>query len=87
MEGTKWLSSSDFGLSVLPSHQRDPVQAHDHQSDCPFCSLQLAKFVPIASSPCDVQQALSPLPLLFYKAPKPLFAWAHSRSRAPPLAA
>ena len=87
VEGTKWLSSSDFGLSVLPSHQRDPVQAHDHQSDCPFCSLQLAKFVPIASSSCDVQQALLPLPLLFYKAPKPLFAWAHSRSRAPPLAA
>jgi hypothetical protein len=87
VEGTKWLSSAEFGLGALPSHQGDPGQDHNHQSDCPFCSLQLAKFVLIASSSCDVQQAFSPLPPLFYTALKPLFAWAHSRSRAPPLVA
>lgn len=87
VEGTKWLSASGLEQGVLASHQNNPAQSHDHQGDCPFCSLQLAKFVSVGSSSCDVEQALLRLPRLFYKAPKPLFAWAHSRSRAPPLAA
>lgn len=55
-----------------------------HGEGCPFCHLQILSISlePISQNLSVVDREY--FPPLFYKAPKPLFAWAHSRSRAPP---
>lgn len=86
-EGMKWVAVS--GVSQFDSGNQDktPISAHYHGGDCPYCSLQTAKFLTTTSLSFDITPVVSLLPSLFYRAPKPLFAWAHSRSRAPPLSA
>jgi hypothetical protein len=85
VEGMKWVSVSEIQQASLVGQQHEPVGAHDHGSECPYCSLQTTKYLGVASQSFATAPVVSLLPPLYYKAPKPLFAWAHSRSRAPPI--
>jgi hypothetical protein len=84
VEGMKWVSISEIQQASSASQQHEPASAHDHSGDCPYCSLQTTKFLSGASQYFATAPVVSLLPPLYYKAPKPLFAWAHARSRAPP---
>ena len=84
VEGMKWVSVSEIQQASSVGQQHEPVGAHDHGGDCPYCSLQTTKFLSVASQSFATTSVVSLLPPLFYKASKPLFAWAHARSRAPP---
>ena len=84
-EGTRWLSASELGQAASAVHDQGPSSLHDHGGDCPYCNLQTTKFLSSVVQSCTTTRSVTLLPPLFYKAPKPLFAWAHSRSRAPPL--
>ena len=86
-QGTKWVAVAELGQGDSSVHQQDPTSLHEHGDDCPYCSLQTTKFLSVASQSFATAPVVSLLPPLFYQAPKPLFAWAHSRSRAPPLSA
>jgi hypothetical protein len=83
-EGTKWLPASELGQTASAGHDQESSSLHG--GDCPYCSLQTAKFLTSAAQSFATSAVVSLLPPLFYQAPKPLFAWAHSRSRAPPSA-
>ena len=85
-EGTKWLSASELGQAASAGHDQGPSSLHDHGGDCPYCNLQTTKFLSSVVQSCVATKSVALLPSLFYKAPKPLFAWAQSRSRAPPSA-
>ena len=85
VEGMKWVSVSEIQQASSVGQQHEPASAHDHGGECPYCSLQTTKFLSVASQSFATTSVVSLLPPLFYKAPKPLFAWAHSRSRAPPI--
>jgi Protein of unknown function (DUF2946) len=84
VEGMKWVAVSEIQQASSVGQQHEPVGAHDHGGDCPYCSLQTTKYLGVASQSFATTSVVSLLPPLFYQAPKPLFAWAHSRSRAPP---
>jgi hypothetical protein len=84
VEGMKWVSISEIQQASSASQQHEPASAHDHGGDCPYCSLQTTKFLSVASQSFATAPLVSLLPPLFYKTSKPLFAWAHARSRAPP---
>jgi hypothetical protein len=84
VEGMKWVSVSEIQQNGSAGQQHEPASAHDHGGDCPYCNLQTTKFLSVASQSFATTSVVSLLPPLFYKASKPLFAWAHSRSRAPP---
>ena len=86
-EGIKWVSVSEASQHVLSGHEPTPSSWHDHGGDCPYCNLQTTKFLSSVVQSCVTTKSVALLPPLFYQAPKPLFAWAHSRSRAPPVAA
>ena len=85
VEGTKWVAVAELGQGDSSAHPHEPSSLHDHGGDCPYCNLQSTKFLSVASTSFAASPVVSFLPSLFYQAPKPLFAWAHSRSRAPPL--
>jgi Protein of unknown function (DUF2946) len=85
VEGTKWVAVAELGQGDSSAHQQEPSSLHDHGGDCPYCNLQSPKFLSVASPSFAATPVVSFLPSLFYQAPKPLFAWTHSRSRAPPL--
>jgi hypothetical protein len=85
-DGTKWVTQSELGQVVLTSHKQGPTTLHEHSGDCPYCSLQADKVLANASLTFVTVPVESLLPALFYQAHKPLFAWTHSRSRAPPSA-
>ena len=84
VEGMKWVSVSESQQASSVGQQHEPVGAHDHGVDCPYCSLQTTKYLGVASQSFATTSVVSLLPPLFYQASKPLFAWAHARSRAPP---
>ena len=86
-EGTKWVAVAELGQGDSSAHQQGPPSLHEHDGDCSYCSLQTTKFLSVSSQSIATTSVVSLLPPLFYQAPKPLFAWAHSRSRAPPLSA
>lgn len=85
VEGMKWVAVSEIQQTSSAGQQHEPASAHNHGGDCPYCSLQTTKFLSVASQSFATKSVVSLLPPLFYQAPKPLFAWAHSRSRAPPI--
>ena len=84
VEGMKWVSVSEIQQASSVGQQHEPVGAHDHGGDCPYCSLQTTKYLGVASQSFATTSVVSLVPPLFYQASKPLFAWAHARSRAPP---
>jgi hypothetical protein len=65
-----------------------PANPHAHASShCPFCSSHGGN-VALPSSAMPVLFASAGaaiLPVLFYRAPRPLFAWATAHPRAPPV--
>jgi len=66
---------------------QSPIDAHPHEGDCPFCGNQITKFF-ISAQVQRPRSNLALRPAAFCdQLPKPLFAWAHSRSRAPPVTA
>jgi hypothetical protein len=85
VEGMKWVSVSEIQQASSVGQQHEPVGAHDHGGDCPYCSLQTTKYLGVASQSFATTSVVSLLPPLFYQASKPLFAWAQARSRAPPI--
>jgi hypothetical protein len=85
-QGTKWFSESEIGGADAAEHNEAPTALHHDGNDCPYCSFSSAKFLVAASASSSATEKFEPLPSLFYQAPKPLFAWAHARSRAPPSA-
>ena len=85
-EGTKWVSASEPGQAASAGHDQGPSLLHDHGGDCPYCNLQATKFLSSVVQSCATTKSVALLPPLFYQASKPLFAWAHVRSRAPPSA-
>lgn len=85
-EGTKWVSASEPGQAASAGHDQGPSSLHDYGGDCPYCNLQATKFLSSVVQSCATTKSVALLPPLFYQASKPLFAWAHVRSRAPPSA-
>lgn len=79
------------GLSVKLDLQK-PADSEDSKTTpmqhCPYCLTHAGSFALLAEAPPVL---LTPnlsysLPPLFYHAPRPLFAWAASNPRAPPIA-
>lgn len=64
----------------------EPAHLFEH---CPFCALQANPWAPPPAALAAVPAPLLGLavPVLFLRAPRPLFAWAHAQPRAPPLSA
>jgi hypothetical protein len=85
VEGMKWVSVSEIQQASSVGQQHEPASTHDHGGECPYCSLQTTKYLGDASKSFATTSVVSLLPPLFYQASKPLFAWAHARSRAPPI--
>jgi hypothetical protein len=58
-----------------------------HFEHCPFCFTHAGSFgLPfVASIVLPTVGAAAVAPLLFYRAPRPLFAWTAPQSRAPPI--
>ena len=83
-EGSKWLSISDLVQASSVNNDHVPASINDH-GECYYCNLQTSNFLPSVVNPCITSKSAAILPPLFYQAPKPLFAWTHSRSRAPPI--
>jgi ABC-type amino acid transport substrate-binding protein len=54
--------------------------------DCPYCQTHAGSFAlpPAPRAVVPVAELFRPLPELAYSSPRPLFAWAASRPRAPP---
>jgi len=86
-DGSQWLATSAFEQNDSATHDEGPFPRHDHDGECPYCSLQAATFLSTSALTFATKPVSCLLPTLFYQAPKPLFAWAQSRSRAPPSAA
>lgn len=64
------------------SNTDDQQVANEH---CPFCLVHGAYVLPINNTLNHAEpQASNIYPQLFYKSPKPLFAWVALPSRAPP---
>lgn len=63
-----------------------PAQEHLHFEHCPFCSPHSGSFglPPNAGFQLPIPIGQTPLPVLFYHSPRPLFIWAAAQSRAPP---
>lgn len=81
-DGGRWLSAAEMGLPSV--HEQTPSEIHDHGGECSYCNLQVTKFLASSNQSYTATNVVSLIPSLFYLAPKPLFAWTHSRSRAPP---
>jgi len=79
------------GLTRVALDAGGPSSGDDHATrlseHCPFCHLEHAQLaLPPAAAP-DLPRLIghADLPARFYTAPRPPFAWAATRSRAPPL--
>jgi len=75
--------------AMICTQDRAPDTPHADVWDCcPFCSASALAHAlpPPACEPLRLDAAERPVPLLFLHAPRPLFAWASARSRAPPSA-
>lgn len=78
--GIERIAADDSG--EVPGNATSPMH-------CPFCLLQHTPFIPVSPLtggllPVVVAEAPPPL---FLRAPRPLFAWAAARPRAPPFVA
>jgi hypothetical protein len=81
VDGMKLVTLDDQGAPSQPD-------VHPHSGDCPFCGLQGPAFLPsVDQTPVEVAATTQLLPPRFYRASRPLFAWASARSRAPPFTA
>jgi hypothetical protein len=69
-------------------HPAQPAGGSDnrssHSDECPYCHLQLVKLVSTHRTAVLPTSSQPSHPALFYRAPRPLFAWATKPARAPP---
>ena len=86
--GKKRIAVDGAGVPIAGiAASEDGSQSVAHMAEhCPFCHIEHAPVALPAASAANVahdtrQQAL---PALFYAASRPHFAWAATRSRAPP---
>jgi hypothetical protein len=79
-------SEGTIRVALEPStSSTDLPTSHLHQSDCPYCHLKCHSLA-WAPRMAFAEPAMAPFVApLFLHAPQPLFAWAHVRSRAPPV--
>ncbi len=83
VSGMKSIANS----SDLPSDQGGDQKLSIDDS-CGYCTLQGNYFAPASSESYFLPINLADhIPALFYKSPKPLFAWIKLPSQAPPLIA
>lgn len=68
------------------SDEPDGSPAEASAVHCPYCLTHAGSFAlpPVELPAFAVTGGADVLPTLFFLAPRPLFAWASSRSRAPP---
>ena len=77
-------------LTDTAAPDSDSSPTHKAKNHCPLCLLHAGLDLAFHSPPAQrilPAQGLSLLPRLFFVSPKPLYAWASARSRAPPLTA
>ena len=81
-QGTKLVTAADGS-----SDGGQPATTLDHMTHCPLCGLSATPFAVPVVAPVSIEPAgLSHLlPTLFLSAPRPLFAWAASQPRGPPV--
>lgn len=75
--------------ATVPAGQQPTDDAARMATDCALCLLQAQAMAPPPAPPSLAVAAPlgTEVPRLFLHAPRPLFAWASARSRAPPLVA
>ena len=93
MEGMDMAGMDMAGMAetdAAPSPVSHSTASHSpamHFEHCPFCFTHAGTFgLPVAASiviPNPGAAAIAPL--LFYRAPQPLFAWIAAQPRAPPI--
>lgn len=68
------------------SDEPDGSPSDASAAHCPYCLTHAGSFAlpPVELPAFPVLGGADVLPTLFFLAPRPLFAWASSRSRAPP---
>lgn len=77
-------SGADWVVQRSGEPARGSGDQHSHGDDCPYCHLQLAKLVSAQRAASIATRSEPAYPSLFYRAPRPLFAWARMPARAPP---
>jgi hypothetical protein len=82
--GNKTVLAVDLGTQK-PANDQDSKPAP--MQHCPYCVTHAGSFALVAHVPSmTIAADLSySLPELFYHAPRPLFSWAASHPRAPPV--
>lgn len=82
-EGSKRVAVNAVGDTVDPT-QQSATHVSEH---CPFCHIEHSPVTLLPAPAPVVPQctARAAFPALFYAAPRPLHAWAPSRSRGPPV--
>lgn len=77
-------------LTGKSASDTDPLSGHKAKNHCPLCVLHAGLDVAVPNSAVEraaPAHELDLTPRLFFLSPKPLYAWASARSRAPPLTA
>ena len=73
------------GAKLLASNDEAPQPPLSQLEHCPFCGVQgAAGLPPVPAQLFDAPELSHAVPPLFLTAPRPLFAWAYARPRAPP---
>jgi hypothetical protein len=92
-QGSSFLTEicTPEGMKQMAADSADPVEGSgapslNHMEHCPLCGLAAGGMAMTSSPPTLAEPAnLRRLqPALFWHAPRPLFAWASDRARAPP---
>jgi len=77
-------------LEEAPVIKPSSAKHDSHYEECPFCRIQTDNVGPLPTHtliPLVLEPVATSRPRLFYESPRPLFVWASTRSRAPPLTA
>ena len=86
--GNKTAIAIQLDFAQLPGKMQDNQDSHAApMQHCPYCLTHVAYLAVLHDkAPLALVTNLSySLPELFYHAPRPLFAWAASQPRAPPI--
>ena len=80
-QGLEICTAEGIQVVVDPTNSQLPPA---HSDGCSYCHLSPVVPLPTVAVQHVQMSRAQLLPPLFLRAPRPLFAWAHSRSRAPP---
>lgn len=84
-QGSRWLQPAGGARDGSQDERGAPGAAHEHCKACSASALDQAIPPPAMCSLLLPRAPRALLPLLFMRAPRPLFAWAATRPRGPPL--